>query len=528
MFTDTQRTTLAIIVIAYFFFLVILAGIINRRVKTYEDYSIAGRTVSVFPMILTLIGTAIGGSILLGYMTNAYNLGMSQFWLPLLVIVPSVLVVTVFANPIRRLGVNFGMVTLGDFSALVYGEKARIPTAVSVMFAYCAITGMQFVSIALILNLTTGLNMTLGILISWVMLTIKTVLGGLKAVVFQDALHGTVQTLGIFVLFVVVIITSGGWDNIKANAAAEGNSEMLSVLHIAPSQLAVLFLTIGAYQLVRQDLWQRMWASRTLKVLRTSFWAAIVLQTCIGLSVISLGLMGRFGLQINSADPSLIYYEIIGAVFPFPHVVIMVIALLATVISTADSFFLAASSSIVNDIIKPRLADQKSPKLLMYSKISVLITSVVAVLLALYIPQLIVLWVTGTAMLVSGLLAPVVFGLFWKGVTHAGGLASMWSGLIVAVVWQLAGQPFGWHPVFVGLPVSIVALIVVSLATQSTNTRTESWYSESKRMTVEGPEVVAEFAPGADADAAQVEGQAGSSTGGAHPAPAAESTRPQP
>src|SRR5699024_11972104 len=115
------------------------------------------------------------------------------------------------------------------------------------------------------------------------------------------------------------------------------------------------------------------------------------------------------------SDPTLIYYEIVGEVFPFPLVVIMLIALLATVISTADSFFLAGSSSIVNDIIRPRLKSPTSTSLLRWSKVSVLITSVVAYLMALYIPELIVLWIVGTAMLVSGLLAPVIIGLFWKG-----------------------------------------------------------------------------------------------------------------
>lgn len=480
MFTAEQNTALAVIVAAYFLFLVILAYMINRRVKTYEDYSVAGRTVTVFPMILTLVGTAIGGSILLGYMTNGYSLGMGQIWLGLVAVVPSIIIVTIMAGPVRRLGERYNMVTVGDFTALVYGEKARIPTAISMLFAYCAITGMQFVAIATILNLTTGMNMTLGITISWIMLTIKTVLGGLKSVVFQDALHGTIQTVGIFVLFVVVIIVSGGWDTIEANAASVGEQQMLDVMNIPPAQLAVYFLTIGGYQFVRQDLWQRIWASKTMKVLKVSFWAAIVLQTVIGLIVVTLGVMAYFGLGITNADPTLIYYEIIGEVFPFPLVVVMIIALLATVVSCADSFFLAGSSSIVNDIIKPRLKDQNSTKLLTYSKLSVLITSVIAVLMALYIPQLVVLWVVGTAMLVSGLLAPVILGLFWKGVTRVAGIASMWSGLILAVAWQLLGQPLGWHPVFVGLPVSIAVLVIGSLLTRGTNGREQSWAAESK------------------------------------------------
>ena len=487
MFTSSENSLLAIILLVYFIFLIVFAYLVNRGVKTYEDYSVAGRTVGTFPMILTLVGTAIGGSILLGYITNGYTLGMGQIWLGLVAVVPSILIVVFLAKPIRRLGTRYNMVTLGDFSALVYGEKARIPTALSMLFAYCAITGMQFVAIASVLTLTTGIDLTLGITISWVMLTIKTVLGGLKSVVFQDAFHGTIQTVGIFVLFVVVIIVSGGWDTIEANADNLDAQAALNFMNIPPSQLAVLFLTIGAYQFVRQDLWQRIWASRTLKVLQASFWVAIVLQTLLGTAVVVLGVMAKFGLNIDSADPTLIYYEIVGEVFPFPLVVIMLIALLATVISTADSFFLAGSSSIVNDIIRPRLKSPTSTSLLRWSKVSVLITSVTAYLMALYIPELIVLWIVGTAMLVSGLLAPVIIGLFWKGVSRRAGVAAMWSGLVVAVAWQLLGQPWGWHPVFVGLPISILVLVLGSLILRDPTPMTQSWYRHSRTLDEEVP-----------------------------------------
>src|SRR5699024_7950977 len=124
------------------------------------------------------------------------------------------------------------------------------------------------------------------------------------------------------------------------------------------------------------------------------------------------------------------------------------------------------SSSIVNDIIKPNVKDPDNTKMLLYSKLSVLIVSAIALVLALAIPGLVNLMVTGTAMSVSALLAPVVFGMFWKRVTQAAGIASMWSGLLVAVMWQILGHPFGVHPILVGLPVSIVTLLVVTMFTK--------------------------------------------------------------
>src|SRR5699024_1081923 len=247
------------------------------------------------------------------------------------------------------------MVTIGDFTALRFGEAARVPTALSMLVAYCSITGMQFVAIATILNLTLDINMTTGILIGWLLLTLKTYFGGLEAVIIQDAIHGTIQTIGIVIFFIVVWVVSGGWGEMSEYAHSINEGSNISSLGIAPSEVFVFLLTIGAYQFVRQDVWQRFWAAKDFKTSRNGFGLSIVVVTITSVIVVLLGVMARYGLKIETEDPALIYYDIIGTVFPFPIIMLLLIVLLATVISTADSFFISAASSIVNDIVKPRV-----------------------------------------------------------------------------------------------------------------------------------------------------------------------------
>src|SRR5699024_3194971 len=326
-----------------------------------------------------------------------------------------------------------------------------------------AITGMQFVAIATIVNLTLGLSMIKGILVGWILLTLKTYFGGLKAVIWQDALHGTIQTVGIATLFVIVFIAVGNWGDLSVKAKLSDGSNMLNVFNISIGEIFVYVLTIGGYQFVRQDLWQRFWAAKDIKTATKGYWTSIILSFVIGAFVIMIGVLGNVGLNLKNINPTLVYYEVIGSLLPFPMIIVMIIALLATVISTADSFFIAGASSIVNDIIKPKVKKVTNKKMLLYSRLSVAIVSIIVLLLALYIPQLVSLWVAGTAMLVSGLLAPVLFGLFWKRATKEAGVLSMWTGLIVAVIWQIAGHPLGLHPVFIGLPLSIFVLVIVSL-----------------------------------------------------------------
>ncbi|SOC40772.1 sodium:solute symporter family protein [Salinicoccus kekensis] len=466
MFNADERILLAVIVFAYFIFLFVSAIYLNRKTKTYEDYNVAGRSVSFWPIILTFIGTGVGGSTLLGYMENGYSLGMGQQWIHITMFLCILIFAAFLLKRIRQLGEEHKMVTIGDYTALRYGEAARIPTVISILFSYCAMTGMQFVAIATILNLTLGIDFILGVFIGWVLLTLKTYFGGLKMVIWQDVIHGTILTIGVVVLFVTVLAFAGGWGDIAANANAAGEGDMLSVMNITSGEILIYLLTLAVFQFVRQDLWQRVWAADDLKTAGNGYLISMIIAVAIGAIAIGIGVLSRYGLGIENIDPVLIYYGVIGDVFPFALVVVMIVVLLAAVISSADSFLLAGSSSVINDLIRPLVTDQNDKKMLIWSRISVLIVSVVALVLALSIPGLVNLMVTGTAMTVSGLLAPIMLGLFWKRVTKSAGLAAMWGGLITAVIWQILGHPFGLHPIFVGLPLSLITLLVVTALTK--------------------------------------------------------------
>ena len=105
MFNEEQKMILGSIVIIYFFFLFILSFYINKRsIKTYDDYNLASRNVSLFPIILTFVGTAVGGSTLLGFMENGYLLGMGQQWLNISLFVMGILMAFFLVKKIRKIG----------------------------------------------------------------------------------------------------------------------------------------------------------------------------------------------------------------------------------------------------------------------------------------------------------------------------------------------------------------------------------------------------------------------------------------
>lgn len=103
MFTEGQQTVLAVTTVLYFLFLLGVSVWIGvRQIRTYDDFNVASRNVSLFPLILTYVGTAIGGSLLLGIMTNGYVLGMGQQWFNIMIFVVSVIMALFVIRRIRE------------------------------------------------------------------------------------------------------------------------------------------------------------------------------------------------------------------------------------------------------------------------------------------------------------------------------------------------------------------------------------------------------------------------------------------
>jgi len=155
---------------------------------------------------------------------------------------------------------------------------------------------------------------------------------------------------------------------------------------------------------------------------------------------------------------------------------VVVVGLLMTIISCGSSFAMNGVTILTRDIyqklINKNATDKQS---LVVSRISLVIIMLVAIASALWLPTLVPLWVLAQAIGISGLFAPVMSAWFWKRATTPGALAASWGGGLCAMawamwVWKTTGSPgslvHGLHAGHVGLAVSIILMLVVSLATK--------------------------------------------------------------
>src|SRR5699024_11722848 len=117
---------------------------------------------------------------------------------------------------------------------------------------------------------TIDVILKFGMFIGWELLTDKIFLGVLKAVIWQDVIQGIILTIGVILLFFIIIKDSSGWNTIVANAQLENQEAMLDIFNITPTEILIYLLTLSFFQFIRQDVWQRIWAAKSLKTAQIS------------------------------------------------------------------------------------------------------------------------------------------------------------------------------------------------------------------------------------------------------------------
>ncbi|MDR2132899.1 MAG: sodium:solute symporter family protein [Clostridiales Family XIII bacterium] len=459
----------------------IVMGIQFRKLTTTsEDFMLGGRRAPFWLMLAAYLGGAIGGSSVSGYIGYGYAGGMSTIWSALLPGLGLMMFVLLFSRRLNHFGRMTGAATITDFLCARYGESVRVPAAIMSFFRPAFITGMQYLAIAILLNVAFGLPIWAGVLISSVVILAYLVTAGQYSALVTQWIQAILQSLCIVLFGIVAVKLAGG-----ADSAIDGLYNLLpenfvNGLSLSMSQFSVWFLTLCLFYLV--DPWAYMWAymgntpriSQNAQIaLGAQFYGVLVFIA--GMCVTVAVALGNLALPEGLA-PDAVYAYIALNKASVPIGTFLVVGLLMTIISCGSSFVMNGVTILTRDIYNRainRNADDK--QLLNASRVSVALVSLCGIAGALWLPILVPLWVLAQALALSGLLAAIVSAWWWKRGTSAGALASIVLGGVSSIGWAMyawatTGSPgslvFGLHAAHIGLMVSVPVMIIVSLATK--------------------------------------------------------------
>jgi SSS family transporter len=410
---------------------------------------------------MTVLATWFGGSTIMGGAGAAYDEGMMGViedpWGGALALL---LVGFFFARTFRRLRI----ITVVDFMEQRYGRVASIAMMIVALFANIVWVGSMLVGFGLIFMTLTGIPLEIGILSGAVIIVFYTAIGGMWAVALTDFIQMIIIIVGLIILFTVVMIDVGGWSAISPQLH-EHAFRMIPFDNTAEQWLNYLraWTIIGVVDISAQTLFQRVAAAKSERVAQNAFYFGGVGYLVFGLIPVVLGIIASTTMPGLEASESVIPALMIEHLHPVA-VAVFVGALLAAIMSSADSALLAAASVIGKNLL-PLVKRDPSPKLsLLVARLAIPAGGIIGILIAMKVQVVFNLMVDSNVLGLAAIIVPFIMGVWWTKANRTGALSAMAAGILAWLITLFTAPQLPAD--FIGLAASLVTMLIVTPLTQ--------------------------------------------------------------
>ena len=456
-------------VVLYLSLLVLIGVWRSRRIRTGDDFLVAGRRLPARVLVFTLLATWIGSGSLFGGAGLGYRSGFSALWQSAGAWAGIALVYFI-APRVRRIA----QYTVPDILELRYGWAARVLGTITTVFAYGTIAAYQFRGGGRLLELVAGIDPGTGALATAIFCIVFTSLAGMLSIAYIDVGNGLVMTIAVTLGVAFLVSDAGG---LGASIARLEPHQVSLFGDIGPQAAFALFLPTMFLLLGEANMYQKFFSARDERAARLAVvgWIAgtIVVETLID----STGIFGSLRIAgLDTAASEAIVIQVATDVLPPALGVLLVCGAAAIVVSTANSFLLTPSTNLIRDVyqrfINPAVTDRQ---VVVYTRLIVVAVGALGYYVGNFFPSILAMALWAYTMYGAGITPALLGALLWKRATRAGGVASILAGMSTTLVWEVIGlvravdgDPaylFGWQTAYPALALSITTLIVVSLLT---------------------------------------------------------------
>jgi SSS family solute:Na+ symporter/sodium/proline symporter len=444
------------VIIGYLVILIGVGAYRSRYVKTQDDFMVAGRRLSARVLVGTLLATWIGSGSIIASAGLAFDKGFPALWFDAGVWV-AIIILYLIAGRARKLA----QYTVPDILEIRYNKYARVLGTVVTMVAYTAIVSYQFRAGGMVLNMITGISVDQGIIITALFVIGYTVLAGMISVVYTDVVNGVIMIVGLFVALPFLLDSGGGWSEI-ASRLPEAHFEVLGELTLLQAlgySLPTMLLLLG-----ESGMYQRFFSAKDSATAKRSVVGWIIGTIIVETLIVFIAIVGR-GL-FSDIEPEMVILHSVKNGLPVLIGCLCLSAIVAVIVSTADSFLLVPSTNFMRDIYQRFINPNVSQKrLVLYSRIVVVLLGVIAFVQVRFFTSILEMAIYAYTMYGVGITPALMAAFFWKRATAIGGLSSIGAGMVITILWEILQQPFGLPTVYPALGMSLFCLIFVSLAT---------------------------------------------------------------
>ena len=468
---------IALFFLIIYFVAMALIGVwtMKRSSTDSESYLLGDRSLGPAVTALRLQSSSMSGYMFLGAGSLAYTQGYFSMWYALGDIGGGIINLSILGRRMRKLSQKLGSLTSIEYLEHRYESKwvrlIAAPIALGCVFLYVL---AQFVAGGSGLASVTGLSYEIALLIAVGVIVLYTFLGGYLAVAYTDFVQAIVMLIGMVWILIATLQHVGGF-TAGNNAVGEINTNLLTMWGAELEYQGQWGVILGAVLLFSIGYmgWPHVVVSHMAMKQPSVARAAGVYATAFNIFFIPAPyIIGIFALLIlpNLDDPQQAIFEVAKTVLPNFAVGIVMAAVMAAIMSTADALLLQSSTIAANDIFGRFInKDMTEKQMVIVSRVSVLALSLGGVILAVWQPPgVFALVVFATSILGAAFVPVYVCAVWWKKANRVGAIASIIAGTAVVIWWQTAGlaDTTGLDPLVSGLAASTVAIVIGSLGTQ--------------------------------------------------------------
>lgn len=479
---------------AYLLMMIWIGASFMKKNNSSEDYFLGGRSLNGWAAALSAQASDMSGWMLMGLPGSIYALGTGQVWIGIGLALGTIANWIFVAGPLRKYTIKANnSLTLPKFFENRYRDNKNILLGISsvvIVIFFVVYTASAFASGGKLFNSVFGMDYHLALVIGALVILIYTFMGGFLAVCSTDFIQGMLMLVAVLAVPIIALFVMGP-SNFATNLSSTG---------VDPSSYFDLFQEngskISAVSIISSLAWGlgyfgmphilvRFMAIKDEKELGKSKKVAIV-WVILGLGFACfIGILGRAYLAAKQGvldDSEKVFIEMVKQLFADDINIaliagIFLAAILAAIMSTADSQLLVASSAISEDLYKGIFRKEAAEnKVLNVGRIATVIVATIALAIA-WNPDSSVMALVSDAWAGFGAaFGPLVLcSLFWKRTNLQGAVAGIVLGAVTVIVWDYIplcagttiGSTTGLYSLVPGFALSLIGIIIISLATKA-------------------------------------------------------------
>lgn len=491
-----------ILAFALYLVLVLTVGIVffvkgRKSAGGDKDYFLGGRQMNGWVAALSAGASDMSAWVLMGLPGSIYLYGMGQVWISVGLLIGTILAWVFVAPGLRRFSIKADdAITIPQYLTRrfrVNNPALQIVSAIIFIVAYCVYAASSIVACGDLFNTIFGWDKTVAMVGATCIILLYTFLGGFNAVCWTDFFQGMLMLAALMAAPIVAavamnaadfapmaaVVTSDNYYNILSSGKFDWGSvsDILSGLGWGLGYFGMPHILVR-YMSIKSE--KEMKKSQKIGIT----WTAIILAMA---SVV--GLVGHqfVGTYLSEGSQSMIFVTMVRQLFPAFIAGLLLSAILAASMSTADSQLLLSTSAFTSDVYKPIFRKKASDKEILWAgRIMVAVIAVIALVIAMSPNCKGIMALVECAWAAFGAaFGPVILlSLYWKRFTYKGALAGIIVGFAVDAVWYafLSG-PTGLYEIIPGFICGAIAAVVVSLIDKAPSEEVLKLFEEGKKMT---------------------------------------------